>query len=241
MQLNKFIAHSGLCSRRNAVTLIIQGRVTINGEVIYEPGFQVIDGMVIVVNGKEIKPEKKVYILLNKPKNYVTTSSDEFNRKTVLDLLGTQFKERLYPVGRLDRNTTGLLILTNDGMFAQQLAHPKYNVPKEYYAVLDQPLLHEHLMSLKAGVRLSDGLVTLDHVYLIPNKSRYHVKVKLHSGKYHVVRRVFKELGYNIVKLDRVGYAHLTKKGLTLGQWRLLKQSEIKELQLLSQPSDKKI
>lgn len=231
MQLNKYIAHAGICSRRNAVVLIKGGKVFVNGTKIYEPSFQVKAEDKVIVNGMQVKLEKKIYILLNKPINYITTTRDEgFNRQTVLDLIGNSIKERIYPVGRLDYNTSGLLILTNDGEFAQKLAHPKYEVEKEYLVKLDQPLSYEHLIAIKSGVKLSDGFIKIDRIFCIPNKGRYQIKISLHSGKYRIVRRLFKTFGYNVIKLDRTAYATLTKKGLRLGEWRFLKANEINEL-----------
>jgi len=230
MPLNKFLSISGVCSRRNAVELIKSGLVEVNDVVITEPGYKVSPQDTVKCKSKLVRKQKKVYILLNKPKDYITTSRDEKGRRMVLDLLQGVVKERIYPVGRLDRFTTGLLLLTNDGELSQRLAHPSFEVKKVYTALLDQPLAHEDLFKIKKGVLLKDGLIAADKVFYIPGKSRKNVRIQLHSGKNKVVRRIFKKLGYNVVKLDRINYAGLTKKGLSLGRWRFLKKEEIQEL-----------
>jgi len=230
MPLNKFLSISGVCSRRNAVVFIKDGLVEVNDVVIIEPGYKVSLQDKVTCKGKLIRKQRKVYILLNKPKDYITTSQDEKGRRTVLDLLQGAVKERVYPVGRLDRHTTGLLLVTNDGELSQKLAHPKFGVKKVYNVLLDQSLKHDDLFNIKKGVMLEDGLIAADRVFYIPGKSRKHVRIQLHSGKNRVVRRIFKKLGYNIVKLDRINYAGLTKKGLSLGRWRTLKKDELLSL-----------
>jgi len=231
MPLNKYLSTSGVCSRRNAIEFIKSGLVEVNGIVVTEPGYKVTLKDKVKFKNKLIRKQKKVYILINKPKDYITTSQDEKGRRTVLDLLRGVVSERIYPVGRLDRFTTGLLLVTNDGELAQKLAHPSFGVKKVYSVLLDQPLRHEDLFKIKKGVMLQDGLIAADRVFCIPGKSRKNVRIQLHSGKNRVVRRIFKKLGYNVVKLDRINYAGLTKKGLSLGRWRFLKKEELQALQ----------
>ncbi len=230
MQLNKFLSHSGLCSRRNAVLLIREGRVKVNGKTVIEPGFQVTEKDSVTANGKKVTIESKLYIVINKPKGYIATVSDDKGRLTVLDLLSDNIKKRVYPVGRLDRDTTGLLLLTNDGELTQHLAHPKYQVQKTYVALLDKELEAEDMLKIKTGIRLSDGLVKVDSVNFLSHKGRNHVSVSLHSGKYRVIRRLFESLGYNVISLDRIKFASITKSGLQQGMWRFLRIGEIKKL-----------
>jgi len=231
MPLNKFLSISGVCSRRNAVELIKSGLVEVNDVVITEPGHKVSLKDKVKCKSKLIRKQRKVYILLNKPRDYITTSQDEKGRRTVLDLLHGVVKERIYPVGRLDRFTTGLLLLTNDGELSQKLAHPSFEIKKVYTVLLDQPLRHEDLFKIKNGVLLKDGKISADRVFYIPGKNRKNVRIQLHSGKNRVVRRIFKKLGYNVIKLDRINYAGLVKKGLLLGRWRFLKKDELLALQ----------
>ncbi len=228
--LNKFIAQTGIASRRKAAELIKQGLVTVNEKVIKEPGYRVKQDDIVKARGEIIEHEKLVYILLNKPNNYITSVSDERGRKTVIDLLGETVQERVYPVGRLDRATTGLLVLTNDGTFAQKLAHPKYEVKKTYHVVLDRPLAFVDIKKIKAGVVLEDGKARVDDIFLFPDKPKNIVRLSLHSGKNRIIRRIFEHLGYKVVKLDRTGYAGLTKKDLLVGHWRFLMPGEIKRL-----------
>ncbi len=228
MQLNKYIAQAGICSRRKAVELIKQGVVTVNGQKVTEPGYQVKSADIVRVRGKKVARQKLMYILMNKPKDYVTTVSDERGRRTVIDLLSGQIKERVYPVGRLDRSTTGLLLLTNDGELAEKLAHPRYEVKKVYHVLLDKPLVYADMQKIKAGVRLSDGLVRVDMISYAPGKYKNHLRVTLHSGKYRIVRRMFEHFDYDVIQLDRVRYAGLTKKGLRVGMWRYLTAYEIR-------------
>ncbi|MCL5874918.1 MAG: rRNA pseudouridine synthase [Candidatus Dependentiae bacterium] len=225
--LSKFIAQAGFCSRRKAVELIESGKVTVNGKKIINPAERINDSDTVKAGSKVIRNEQKVYILLNKPKGYVTTVADEHGRHTVMDLLADAPKVRLYPVGRLDRDTTGLLILTNDGELTQSLAHPSHNIKKIYIVTLDKPLQPEHLGMIKAGIRLKDGLVPVDALEYIHPKSPEKVKITIHSGKYRVIRRLFGHLEYHVHALDRVFYAHLSKKGLPLGRWRFLTKQEV--------------
>ncbi len=227
MQLNKYIAHAGICSRRKATELIKAGNVTVNNKLITEPGYKVQLGDVVSIEGKIIKPEKKVYILLNKPKDYITTVADERGRKTIMALIGPAIKHRLYPVGRLDRNTTGLLLVTNDGELAQRLMHPRYEVKKTYHVVVDKNIQSDDIRRIRQGVTLEDGNVAVDRISYIAGKRKSQVILELHSGKYRVVRRIFEYLGYTIIKLDRVAYAGLTKRGLPVAKWRFLTDKEI--------------
>lgn len=230
MKLNKYLAHAGVCSRRKASELIKEGLVTVNATIIDLPGHELFENDVVKVRNKVIKVEQKIYILLNKPKDHITTTSDQRGRKTVMELFGNQFKQRLYPVGRLDRNTTGLLIITNDGEFTQQLSHPKYNIKKTYHVTLDKNITKQDMLNIKKGVVLEDGKVIVDDVFYLSSNSKKKVGVQLHSGKYRVIRRLFKQIGYLVEKLDRVQYATLTKRGLSVGSWRFLTEQEIAQL-----------
>lgn len=230
MVLNKYIAHAGICSRRKAVELIKEGLVTVKGVVIKDPAYDVIADDVVKVQGKVIRQEAKVYILLNKPNGYITTVSDERGRKTVMELITNAPRVRIYPVGRLDRATTGLLVMTNDGEFMERLAHPRYEVEKIYHAVLDKELTHDHMQQISRGVRLIDGKVKIDSISYIPEKDKRHIKISIHSGKNRIIRRIFEHFEYNVVTLDRVNYAGLTKKGLSVGRWRYLTSEEIAQL-----------
>lgn len=234
MHLNKFLAHTGTCSRRNAVELIKSGKVKVNGVKVLEPAHQVHEEMdIVTVNSKRVKIESKLYILLNKPKGYVTTVSDDKGRQTVLDLLGSDIRQRVYPVGRLDRETTGILLLTNDGELTQKLAHPKYEIQKTYIALLDKPLAITDMERIKEGIRLDDSLIHIDSISYLPNKQNNHVRVALHSGKYRVIRRIFEKVGYNVIDLDRVKFASITKEDVHRGMWRFLRVGEIKKLKEL--------
>ncbi len=227
MQLNKFLAHAGVCSRRNAVELIKKGLVRVNGALIKEPGHSVSEKDTVMVRGKKVVVERKLYFILNKPRGYITTTSDEQGRQTVMDLIGSSYKERLYPVGRLDRNTTGILLLTNDGALAQRLAHPRYQVQKMYHVMLDKPFTESDRKKILAGVRLRDGKITVDRISHGLGPKKNQLRVTLHSGKYRIIRRLFESLGYEIKKLDRVQYARMNKRGLPVGVWRKLNQKEI--------------
>jgi 23S rRNA pseudouridine2605 synthase len=221
--LNKFLADAGIASRRKTVDLIKKGSVTVDGEIITEPGYRVEPKAVVCVDGNKIVAQKFIYILLNKPKGYITTVSDERGRATVFDLIDLD-GVRLFSVGRLDRSTTGLLLLTNDGALAQKLSHPKYNVSKEYCVTTKNVVTPEHCRQIAKGVMLDDGIVDVDEV-VRENKNSFCLT--LHSGKNRVVRRLCDELGLIIQKLDRVAYAGLTKQGLRLGQWRHLTKEEV--------------
>lgn len=228
MRLNKYIAHSGVCSRRKAAELVKGGQVRVNGEVEKNPGYEVKPGDKVVYKGRDLKPEsKKIYILMNKPKNVVTTTSDEKARKTVMDIVGSKVKERIYPVGRLDRNTTGLLLLTNDGELAKKLSHPSHKVKKRYHVVLDKAVSEEHINLIKKGILLDDGIALIDDIDWIDGSDGSEIGVEIHIGKNRIVRRIFEYLGYAVEKLDRVYYAGLTKKDLPRGWFRPLKEKEI--------------
>jgi len=233
MKLNHFIAQAGISSRRKAAELVKAGQVTVNGKKVIEPGYEIKEGDKVSVDKKLIKlQKKKVYILLNKPLGYVTTVADEQGRKTVIDLVKRKVKERVYPVGRLDLTTTGLLLLTNDGLFAQKLAHPRSEIRKTYNVILDRPVPGPVLARIQKGITLSDGVVPVDHVRYNAGKPN-NLIVVLHSGKYRVIRRLFRYLGYNVKSLDRVKYATLTKKGLKKGEWRFLHKDEVQQLKKL--------
>lgn len=235
MQLNKFLAQAAVASRRKAVDLIKQGIVRVNNTVIKEPGYIVQENDVVTVHGRRVMIQELVYVLLNKPSGYITTTADEKDRATVMDLLGNHFKERLYPIGRLDRNTTGLLLLTNDGDLAQRLSHPRHEVAKIYQVVLDKTFLEADRARIIKGVRLSDGMVRVDRISHPLGPQKNTIRLTLHSGKNRVVRRLFEELGYRIKKLDRVGYAMLSKQGLPLGAWRRLSKKEVHSLKKMSE------
>lgn len=237
MRLNKFLAHAGIASRRKADELIAEGKVKVNGEVIKEMGYRVKNTDKITFDDKRITPETKVYILLNKPKDCITTTTDERDRKTVLDLIKAAYtqikstkKPRLYPVGRLDRNTTGVLLITNDGELAQNLTHPSKEIKKIYQAVLDKPLKPDDFDRIKHGVVLEDGIAEVTEVAYTNPKSKAEVGIEIHSGKNRIVRRIFESLGYDVVKLDRVYFGGLTKKDVPRGRWRFLEEDEVRRL-----------
>jgi 23S rRNA pseudouridine2605 synthase len=227
MRLNKYLAHSGVASRREADELIKKGYVRVNGEVIREMGFKVEEGASVEFRGRLLKPARHVYILLNKPKDYITTTSDEKDRKTVLDLVRDATKETVYPVGRLDRNTTGLLLLTNDGDLTQQLTHPSSEVRKLYLVTLNRPLAGEHLSQIEKGIELDDGPINVDEIAYVEGNDRARVGVELHSGRNRIVRRIFEHFGYEVKSLDRLMFAGLTKKSLPRGKWRMLTDKEV--------------
>ena len=232
VRLNKFIANSGVCSRREADTLIQAGVVTVNGEVVTELGTKVnIFTDDIRFNGERLKGEDKVYIVMNKPKGFVTTASDPHAEKTVVDLV-KNCPTRVYPVGRLDKNTTGVLMLTNDGEIAERLTHPSYDKKKIYQVALDKPLSQEDYDRILAGVELSDGEVKADELEYIDEKDKRKLGIEIHSGKNRIVRRIFETLGYNVKALDRVYFAGLTKKGLKKGEWRYLTEGEVNILKM---------
>ena len=228
--LSKFLATAGIAARRKATTLIKDGVVTVNNKIITEPGYKLTANDIVRYRNKIVKPEEKTYILLNKPKNYITTAQDERNRKTVIDLITLKTKTRLYPVGRLDRNTTGLLLITNDGILAQKLAHPRRKITKSYRVTLSRPLESHDFEKLKTGFRLADGFIKPDRLYTVSGTKKHQVIIELHSGKNRIIRRIFAKLDYTIKQLDRFKYADLTKKNLPIGKWRLLTKKEIENL-----------
>ena len=232
LRLNKFIANAGLCSRREADDFIKTGAVTVNGEVVTELGVKVKRTDEIIVNGKPITIEKKVYVLLNKPKGYVTTSDDPQQRKTVMDLVKDVCPERIYPVGRLDRNTTGVLLLTNDGDLASKLTHPKFLKKKVYHVFLDKNVTAHDIQQIADGIELSDGKIHADSIAYASDTDKSQVGIEIHSGKNRIVRRIFESLGYRVVKLDRVQFAGLTKKNLRRGDWRFLTEKEVDMLRM---------
>jgi 23S rRNA pseudouridine2605 synthase len=225
--LNTFLAHAGVASRRKAAELIKDGFVKVNGKTQKDPAYRVQETDSVKVRGKLVGREEKVYIVMNKPNRVVTTVSDEKGRRTVIDLLGKAFKERVYPVGRLDYNTTGLLVLTNDGEFAQRLTHPKNEVKKEYAVELHKPLLEADRKTLEKGVKLRDGFIKVDHISAAYGPEQNKVRVIIHSGKYRIIRRLFESLGYFVDALDRIKYAGITKRGLPVGLWRYLTEREV--------------
>ncbi|GAB4203826.1 MAG: hypothetical protein Fur0023_11010 [Bacteroidia bacterium] len=232
IRLNKYIANSGICSRREADKLIEAGAVKVNGEIITTLGYKVKPTDTVEVEGQKIKNERKVYILLNKPKDYITTTDDPQNRKTVMHLISGACKERVYPVGRLDRPTTGLLLLTNDGELADKLMHPKSKVPKLYHVILNKNFSGSDFEKLSKGIELEDGFIKPDALSYVQNSKR-ELGIEIHSGRNRIIRRIFEHLGYDVVKLDRVMYAGLTKKNLPRGKWRFLTEKEVAFLKML--------
>ena len=234
IRLNKFIAHSGIASRRKADELIEAGFITVNGKKVTELGYKVRPTDDVRFKGKKLTGEKPVYIVMNKPKDVITTAYDPQGRRTVIDLLGGKVKERVYPVGRLDRNTTGVLLLTNDGELTRKLTHPSSKVPKVYIATLNRPLKKRDLQRLVEGVDLEDGKAVADTAAYVDPDDKTKVGIEIHSGKYHIVRRMFAAMGYKVVRLDRIKFAFLDKKDLPRGQWRFLTQKEIGFLKMIA-------
>ena len=232
IRLNKFIANSGVCSRREADNFILAGVVTVNGEVVTELGTKVnINTDDIRFNGERLKGENKVYIVMNKPKGFVTTASDPHADKTVMDLLKA-CPTRVFPVGRLDKNTTGVLMFTNDGEIAEKLTHPSYDKKKIYQVSLDNKLRQEDFEKIVSGVELNDGMIAADELEYIEADDHRKLGIEIHSGKNRIVRRIFESLGYEVKALDRVYFAGLTKKGLKRGEWRFLKEGEVNLLRM---------
>ena len=229
-RLNKYIAGSGVCSRREADELIKKGMVKVNGVVVVEVGTKVLGTDQVELKGKILSPEKKVYILLNKPKDYVSTVSDPHAEKTVLDLVHHMGNERIYPVGRLDKNTTGVLLLTNDGELTKKLTHPSYNKKKVYHVVLNRPATKAELQQILDGIELEDGKIQADSISFVDESDKSQIGIELHSGKNRIVRRIFEHFGFRIEKLDRVYFAGLTKKNVPRGKWRYLAEKEISML-----------
>lgn len=231
MPLNKYIAHAGICARRDAAEMVKKGLVKVNNELVTEPGHKVSSKDEIKVNGKKIFLAKNlVYILINKPKDYITTTDDPQKRKTVLDLISKATKERVYPVGRLDRNTSGVLLLTNDGELAQKLTHPSNEVRKVYAVTLDRPLEKKDFDQILQGVILEDGPASVDLLAYSDMKDKTQIGVEIHSGRNRIVRRIFESLGYDVKNLDRVMFAGLTKKNVERGKYRFLSEKEVRDL-----------
>ena len=233
IRLNKYIANSGICSRREADELITQGLVEVNGKVVTEMGYQVQKTDRVVFDGQSITPEKPVYVLLNKPKGYISTTKDEKARKTVMDLVANASPYRLFPVGRLDRQTTGLILLTNDGHLTKKLTHPSFGVKKIYHVTLDRKLSVEDLRTIADGVRMEEGVAEVDSISYIEGKPKNEVGIEIHIGWNRVVRRIFKKMGYEVEALDRVIFAGLTKKNIKRGHWRILTEMEVNNLKML--------
>ena len=232
IRLNRYIALSGVCSRREADELIATGAVTVNGQICTVLGTLVKPEDKVVVGGEKLKAEKKVYLLMNKPKGYITTLDDPQQRHTVMELIGDACPERIYPVGRLDRNTTGVLLFTNDGDMAKKLTHPSHGARKIYHVGLDRPFAKADMEALLQGLTLEDGPVEVDDAEYVEDSHRKEVGVQIHSGRNRIVRRIFEHLGYKVCKLDRVLFAELTKKNLARGEWRFLTDAEVRFLQM---------
>ena len=231
MPLNKFIAHCGVCARRDAAELVKKGIVKVNGQLITEPGHKVSAKDDVRVNGKKIFLAKNlVYILLNKPKDYITTTDDPLGRKTVLDLIHRATQQRVYPVGRLDRNTSGVLLFTNDGELSQKLTHPSNEIKKVYHVTLNRPLEKKDFDLILKGVNLEDGIAKVDALAYTDSKDKSQIGLEIHSGRNRIVRRIFEQLGYDVKNLDRVMFAGLTKKNIERGKWRYLNEKEIRLL-----------
>ncbi|MDE6329796.1 MAG: rRNA pseudouridine synthase, partial [Muribaculaceae bacterium] len=232
IRLNKFMANAGICSRREADEFIQAGKVTVNGKVVTELGVKITGSDIVEYDGKIVTPERKCYVLLNKPKDCVTTSDDPNGRLTVLDLVKNACQERIYPVGRLDRNTTGVLLLTNDGDLASKLTHPKFVKKKIYHVWTDKDITEEDMQRIADGIELEDGEIHADAVSYVSDTDRNQAGIEIHSGRNRIVRRIFEHLGYRVTRLDRVYFAGLTKKNLPRGRWRYLTQEEVNFLRM---------
>jgi 23S rRNA pseudouridine2605 synthase len=239
IRLNKYVSNSGVCSRREADDFIKAGLVSVNGKIVTEMGVKVNPGDVVRFHDRIISPERMVYVLLNKPKDYITTTDDPFERNTVMELVKDACRERIYPVGRLDRNTTGLLLFTNDGDLAKKLMHPSLEVAKIYHVELDFNLRGEDMDAIRKGITLEDGFIKVDDInYAVTPETKgldkKQIGIQIHSGRNRIVRKIFEHLGYNIRKLDRVVYAGLTKKDLPRGRWRFLSPIEVASLKMMT-------
>jgi len=232
LRLNKYLANAGVCSRREADEFIQAGVVTVNGQVVTELGTKILRTDEVRFHDQPVSIEKKVYVLLNKPKDYVTTSDDPQQRKTVMDLVKNACTERIYPVGRLDRNTTGVLLLTNDGDMASKLTHPRYLKKKIYHVFLDKACAAHDLQQIAEGIQLEDGEIKADDVQYAHPTDKKQIGIEIHSGRNRIVRRIFESLGYKVLKLDRVQFAGLTKKNLKRGDWRYLTEEEVDRLRM---------
>ena len=234
VRLNKYIANAGICSRREADKLIEAGAVTVNGKVVTELGTKISPTDKVSYGDQPLKREKLRYVLLNKPKGFITTTDDPQERKTVMTLVANAFKERIYPVGRLDRNTTGVLLFTNDGELAKKLIHPRHGIKKIYHVVLDKSLTRKHMEEIAKGIELEDGFIKVDAIeYIGEGNDKKQIGIEIHSGKNRIVRRIFEKLEYKVVRLDRVSFAGLTKKNLPRGTWRVLEEKEVSFLKMI--------
>lgn len=233
IRLNKYIANSGICSRREADELITQGLVEVNGKVVTEMGYQVQKTDRVVFDGQNITPEKPVYVLLNKPKGYISTTKDDKARKTVMDLTANASPYRIFPVGRLDRQTTGVILLTNDGHMTKKLTHPSFNMKKIYHVTLDRKLTNDDMRLIGEGIRLEEGVAEVDSISFIEGKPKNEIGIEIHIGWNRVIRRIFQKLGYEVEALDRVMFAGLTKKNIKRGHWRILTEQEVNNLKML--------
>ncbi|MCX6288702.1 MAG: pseudouridine synthase [Bacteroidetes bacterium] len=241
MPLNKYIAHAGISGRREAAAMVKSGHVTINGDTILEPGYKVQYKDVVRLKGKVLQLQvTPVYILLNKPKDYICTANDPEGRKTVLDIIKNATTQRMFPVGRLDRNTTGVLILTNDGDLAQKLTHPSYEIKKIYEVTLDKPVTKADMEAIAKGLELEDGFIAADAVSYLSNTSKDVIGIEIHSGRNRIVRRIFEHLGYDVRHLDRVMFANLTKKNVDRGKWRFLAEKEVRLLKFMNKSFTRK-
>lgn len=232
IRLNKYLANAGVCSRREADNYIQAGAVKVNDEVVSELGTKITRADSVTFHDKPISLESKVYVLLNKPKGFVTTTDDPENRKTVMDLVKSACSERIYPVGRLDRGTTGVLLLTNDGDLASKLTHPRYEKRKIYQVWVDKPVTTEHMQAIADGVELEDGEILVDAISYVTEEDLTQIGIEIHSGKNRIVRRLFEKFDYRVLKLDRVYFAGLTKKNLSRGRWRYLTEKEVNMLRM---------
>lgn len=239
VRLNKFLANAGVCSRREADKMIADGLVKVNGIVITEMGYKVTHADEVKCQGKLLKKQQFRYLLLNKPKDYITTVTDTHGRRTVMDLIGNACAERIYPVGRLDRNTTGLLLFTNDGDLAKKLTHPSFRIKKIYQVTVDKSVKEEDVAKLKEGIELEDGQSKFDEVFYTAPPLKRDLTVEIHSGKNRIVRRMFEALGYEVVKLDRIEFAGLTKGKVTRGKYRFLEKKEVGFLKMQAPTSMK--
>ncbi|MEX0671963.1 MAG: pseudouridine synthase, partial [Candidatus Babeliales bacterium] len=231
MQLNKYLAHAGVCSRREAEKIIREGLITINHAEVSDPGYRVKETDVVRYKKKIVKPEEKIYLLLNKPVGVVTTTSDDKKRPTVMDLIDwRKISQRVYPVGRLDYDTSGVLLMTNDGELSQKLAHPRYQVAKTYVVTLDKPVNPEDLDKIRKGIVIDRAKIKVDALAYLNQRKQDLVKMTIHSGKYRVIRRIFERFGYYVDRLDRVKFAGLSTRGLGRGNWRELTKKEIEQL-----------
>jgi len=232
MRLNRFISNAGICSRREADKYIAAGLVTVNGAVVTEMGVKVKMTDDVRFDGRKLNAEKKVYLLLNKPKDFVTTTDDPHADRTVMELVEDACTERIYPVGRLDKTTTGLLLFTNDGEISDRLTHPSHNIKKIYQVSLDKPLTKNNMLNISEGIELEDGTIAADAISYIDGNNKTEVGIEIHSGRNRIVRRIFEHLGYKVKKLDRVYFAGLTKKNIPRGKWRFLSQKEVQFLKM---------